>query len=64
MTTLLKSGNTSISKGVEQLEPLYAVGGECELAQLLWKPAWQCLQRLNVHLTYDLEFPLPREISA
>ena len=37
----------SAGEGVEKLDPLYIDGGECKIAQSLWKKMWQFLKKLK-----------------
>jgi hypothetical protein len=39
-------------------ESLYTAGGECKLAQPLWKAVWRFLKKLKIELLYDPVIPL------
>ena len=50
---------TNVREGVEKREPIYTVGVNVKLVQLLLKTVWRFLQKLTIKLLYHPAIPVP-----
>ena len=44
-------------EGAEKTEPSYAVGGNAQKVQPLWRSVWRFLKKLEIELPYDPAIP-------